>query len=103
MWQHSEYVGALPALVTATRQNYSDSDHIVPSNELKEIARNVDQCLAQLKQRRAILVNGQADSCFDAALSSVQGLHDDVRYMIDHSHISQGYYQESFGTLHQSP
>lgn len=103
MWQHSEYVGALPALVMATRQNYSDSDHIVPSNELKEIARNVDQCLAQLKQRRAILVNGQADSCFDAALSSVQGLHDDVRYMIDHSHISQGYYQESFGTLHQSP
>lgn len=97
IWHHNNYVEALPALVmaTVTMQNFPGSDNRVPSDELKEIAGNVDQCLAQLKQRQATLVHGQADSHFDAAISSVQGLHDDVRYMIDHSHISQGHDEPS--------
>ncbi|KAG1740525.1 uncharacterized protein EDB91DRAFT_1132968 [Suillus paluster] len=88
-WRHTRYlmlrdfVETLPALVTVTRQNFTGSNDGVSSEELTDLAEDVHRYLAKLQDRQAILVNSEADSLFDVALSSVQGLYDDLSHMIE--------------------
>ncbi|KAG0699176.1 hypothetical protein DFH29DRAFT_62225 [Suillus ampliporus] len=78
-----DYAETLPALVTATRQNLRGSDDGVPSAEVVYLADRVHRVLVELQDRQATLANGQEDALVDAALSSVQGLHDDLRRMTE--------------------
>ncbi|KAG0699410.1 hypothetical protein DFH29DRAFT_936866, partial [Suillus ampliporus] len=84
--EDDEYVDAIPALVTATRLNLLDSDNGVPSEWLTDLATRVYQ------ESQAIFVNnGVAQAAVDAAISSAQGLYDDMPHrMIEHRSASQG-------------
>ncbi|OAX31970.1 hypothetical protein K503DRAFT_29461 [Rhizopogon vinicolor AM-OR11-026] len=66
-------IGALPALVTATRQNLPDAKDVVA---LKELTKDVNWVLRMLKEKQG--AHYQADDLVDAALLHVQGLYDEL-------------------------
>ncbi|KAG1718793.1 hypothetical protein EDB19DRAFT_1792437 [Suillus lakei] len=84
-------VRTLPVLVTVTRQNLPGPNKGDPSIELTNLARDVHRAWESLQDRQAILVDiyrvAQAD--FDAALSSMHGLDDDLCRMIENASTSQ--------------
>ncbi|OJA08601.1 hypothetical protein AZE42_07130 [Rhizopogon vesiculosus] len=72
--EDAHIIDALPALVTATRQNLSDTDNVAA---LAELTKDVYWVLQKLKERQA--TRGQVDDLVDAALLNVQGLYDELR------------------------
>ncbi|KAG1737788.1 hypothetical protein EDB19DRAFT_1716631 [Suillus lakei] len=89
MWV-GDYVKALPALVTGTRQDLPGWGNSVPNKELAELAKHVHDILESLQKEQAYHVNrGLDQAIFDAALSSVQGLYDDLSRMIDNPNTPQ--------------
>ncbi|KAG1728346.1 hypothetical protein EDB19DRAFT_166101 [Suillus lakei] len=90
--QESPYAspGALPDLVAATRQHLQ-GDNNVPNDELSALARDVHGALESLQRTQSFFMSigvaTQAD--VNAALSSMQGLHDDLCCMIDNPKTSQ--------------
>ncbi|KAG1850987.1 hypothetical protein C8R48DRAFT_836547 [Suillus tomentosus] len=85
------YAGAaLPALAAATRHDLQSWDSSVPNEELTELTTDVHRVLELLQKSKDILVYlGIDQALFDAALSSVQGLYDDLRRMIENPNTSQ--------------
>ncbi|KAG1818886.1 hypothetical protein EV424DRAFT_1405115 [Suillus variegatus] len=80
------YVDEIPAFVTATRLNLSISNDGVPKEWFKGLAADVHMTLVNLgdPKRQAILANdGVAQATMDAALSSMQGLYDDLCCMTE--------------------
>jgi hypothetical protein len=79
----NNYVDGIPALVTATRLNLTASDG-VPGEWHAYLALMVHEVLVNLQGSQAILVNaGIAQAVLDAALSSTQGLYNDLRCTIE--------------------
>jgi len=80
----ADIIDALPALVTATRQNFS-----YPNNDSVRagLARDVYGVLRWLEERPAII--GQADSLVDTALPFVQALYSELSSEAAHQHTSQ--------------
>ncbi|KAG1896950.1 uncharacterized protein F5891DRAFT_561524 [Suillus fuscotomentosus] len=80
------YVDEIPAFVTATRLNLTVSDDCVPKEWFKGLAADVRMTLVDLRdsERQAILADdGVAQATMDAALSSMQGLYDDLCRMTE--------------------
>ncbi|KAG2128254.1 hypothetical protein DEU56DRAFT_819402 [Suillus clintonianus] len=92
-----DVVEAVPALVMATRQNLPSSDDGSRSMELTSLARDVHGALESLQEENAALLNfglvSQPDA--DAALSSLQGFHDDLGRMTE----NLGTLQKDTGSL----
>jgi hypothetical protein len=85
-----EYVSALPALVVATKQDLPSWDSSIPNEELAKLTKDVQGALESLPAEQAFLFDyGLDQALLDAALSSVQGLYDDLRRMIENSNTSQ--------------
>jgi hypothetical protein len=83
------YVNGIPSLVTATRLDLTASGG-VPGEWHTDLAAMVREALVNLKGRQAILVkDGIAQAVIDAALSSTQGLHDDLNSIIEQRNTSQ--------------
>jgi hypothetical protein len=76
------YVDGIPALVTATRLNLTASDG-VPKEWHADLAAMAHEVLINLQGSQATLVNdGIAQAVIDAALSSIQGLYDNLSCMV---------------------
>jgi hypothetical protein len=97
-WDHATYseirnindVDGIPAFVTATRLNLTASDDSVPREWFTDLAAKVHKVLVDLQRRQAILVNnGVGQAAIDAALSSIQGLHDDLSCVVEQRNASQ--------------
>ncbi|KAG2757224.1 hypothetical protein P692DRAFT_20712540 [Suillus brevipes Sb2] len=87
--ESDNYVDGIPAVVTATRLDLTASGG-VPGEWHTVLAAMVREALVNLKGRQAILVNdGIAQAVIDAALSSTQGLYDDLSSMIEQRSTSQ--------------
>ncbi|KAG1724653.1 uncharacterized protein EDB91DRAFT_1170624 [Suillus paluster] len=82
-----EYVDAIPALVIVTRLNFLGSDNSVSSWTLGRLADNVHGALAKLQEGEA--TNSIAHATVVTAISSVQGLYDDLRREIDDRNASE--------------
>ncbi|KAG1717655.1 hypothetical protein EDB19DRAFT_1810709 [Suillus lakei] len=84
-------IAVVPDAVTVTRLHLRGWDDSIPNDELTDLARDVHEALESLQRKQDILATfylvPQAE--FDAALSSVQGLDDDLRRMIENSKTSQ--------------
>ncbi|KAG2103480.1 uncharacterized protein F5147DRAFT_706256 [Suillus discolor] len=83
-------VNALLVLVAATRHNLRSWDSSVPNEELTELTTGVYRTLESMQSTKDFLVAYRLDQVlFDAALSSVQGLYDDLRRMIENPNALQ--------------
>ncbi|KAG1792017.1 uncharacterized protein HD556DRAFT_1382283 [Suillus plorans] len=75
------HISALSTLVVATRDNLPDWDS---NEELAELTTDVSRVLKLLPgQKKFMVYFGLDQALFDAALSSVQGLYDDLCRMIE--------------------
>ncbi|KAG2128253.1 hypothetical protein DEU56DRAFT_819394 [Suillus clintonianus] len=81
----------VPDVVTVTRQYLRSWGNNVPNGGLADLARDVRKALESLQSGQEFLLTvyliAQAD--FDDALSSIQGLDNDLRRMIENSSTSQ--------------
>lgn len=78
----NDYVDGIPAFVTATRLNWPASNYSVLRKWLADLAPMVHATLVRLQEpegQAALMNNGVALDTIDAALSSIQGLEDDLR------------------------
>ncbi|KAG2103476.1 uncharacterized protein F5147DRAFT_706229 [Suillus discolor] len=96
-WEGARYgvytdvdVGALSALVVATRHKLRSWDFSVPNEELTELTACVYRALESMQSTKdSLVLFGLDQVLFDAALSSVQGLYDDLRRMIENPNALQ--------------
>jgi len=98
--EEDDYVDGIPAFVTATRLNLTASYNRVPTKWFTELASKVHQALIKWQKKQAILVavdDGIARAKFDAAISDVQGLYDELSRMIKQRDKSQEFREKSFG------
>ncbi|KAG1725530.1 hypothetical protein EDB19DRAFT_264362 [Suillus lakei] len=89
--EHDDYVNAISALVTATWPSLLDSDNDVPREWLVDLIQKVHGVLVGLpvQNKAPPIRKGQPRSLADAALSSAQGLYDDLSRMIEHTNTPQ--------------
>ncbi|KIK48533.1 hypothetical protein CY34DRAFT_103945 [Suillus luteus UH-Slu-Lm8-n1] len=95
-WTFLRFIGSdidvdgIPAFVEATRLNLTASDDGVPREWFPGLCAKVHTVLDRLQERQAILVDdGIAQAVIDAALSSIQGLYDDLSCMVMQRNTSQ--------------
>ncbi|KAG1884093.1 hypothetical protein F4604DRAFT_238304 [Suillus subluteus] len=82
-FQEHGVVDEIPVIVTATRLNLTASDDGVLREWLADLAAKVLRASLSLQERQAILVDGgMAQAAIDAALSSMQGLYEDLNCMV---------------------
>ncbi|KAG2757222.1 hypothetical protein P692DRAFT_20814223 [Suillus brevipes Sb2] len=83
-------IDGIPAIVTLTRLNLTASDNGVPREWFTDLAAIVHKVLVKSQREQATLVNnGIGQAAIDTALSSIQGLHDDLGCVIDQRNASQ--------------
>lgn len=96
--RHNKYIGdyisALPALVAATKQDLPSWDFSIPNEELTKLTKDVLGTLESLSilslEEQPFFIDRDPDQAIvRTALSSVQGLYDDLRRMTENLNTSQ--------------
>ncbi|KIK48528.1 hypothetical protein CY34DRAFT_103942 [Suillus luteus UH-Slu-Lm8-n1] len=87
-------VNGIPAFVTATRLNLSASDNEVPRKWFTDLAAKVHEVLVILQRRQAtfrvrVVNNSIGQAAVDTAVSSIQGLHDELGCVVEQRNASQ--------------
>ncbi|KAG2102315.1 hypothetical protein BD769DRAFT_1507318 [Suillus cothurnatus] len=81
--QEHGVVDGIPVIVTGTRLNLTVSDDGVPKEWFADLAAKVHCASLNLQERQVILVDGGiAQAAIDAALSSMQGLYEDLNRLV---------------------
>ncbi|KAG1838922.1 hypothetical protein DFJ58DRAFT_813298 [Suillus subalutaceus] len=96
-WEFVQYntigdddVDGIPVIVTATRLNFPASDNSIPVKWLVDLAAKVHQASVRLQQNQAYYIDrGIAQAAIDVALSSTQGLDDELSRMVEQRNTSQ--------------
>ncbi|KAG2357889.1 hypothetical protein BDR07DRAFT_317339 [Suillus spraguei] len=88
-WDYAQYhvehdaVDRIPAFVTVTRHTLTTSHYSVPREWLVDLTAKVHCALFSLQRGQANCVDrGIAQAAIDTALSSMQGLYDDLHRMV---------------------